>query len=81
MHAVSPKLVPWLADLNQRNAALIANGYLPTAISAREGLAGMTFLQVQPGPPLALPQPGANACARKLPCWPACAVFSPWALP
>ena len=70
MHAVSPKLVPWLADLNQRNAALIANGYLPTAISAREGLAGMTFLQVQPGPPLAwvndelIPGPGYTVPVR-----------------
>jgi acetyl esterase len=42
MRQVSEKLQPWLEDFNQQVAVLIENGFKPTAINAREGLANLT---------------------------------------
>lgn len=53
MRNVSPKLAPWLAAFNQQVAQLMANGFKPTAISAREALAFATAKNVSPGPALA----------------------------
>lgn len=70
MPSVSPRLAPWLAELNRRIAALTATGFLPTAISAREALAGVTLLQLPPGPPIAwvndelVPGPDYNVPVR-----------------
>ena len=42
MRAVSPKLVPWLANFNQQMEQLLASGFKATATNAREGLANLT---------------------------------------
>ncbi len=42
MTQVSPKLTPWLDNLNRLVARLVANGFKPTATNAREGLANLT---------------------------------------
>lgn len=53
MHQVSPKLAAWLGAFNYKVNELLERGYLPTAISAREALAGITFTFVKAGPAIA----------------------------
>jgi len=38
MRRLSPKLSPWLEDVHKNLATMVADGFKPTAISAREGL-------------------------------------------
>ncbi|MDX5591959.1 alpha/beta hydrolase [Pseudovibrio sp. SPO723] len=56
MRQVSPKLVPFLDQFNKTIAALIANGFKPNAINAREALANMTKTHVTDIPEVALIQ-------------------------
>ncbi|WP_252346089.1 alpha/beta hydrolase [Paludibacterium sp. B53371] len=51
--ALHPALASWLAEFNQRVAQMMADGYKPTAIGAREALAGLTRQMVSEGPPIA----------------------------
>jgi len=53
MRQVSPKLAAWLAELNRQNEEAIKNGYLATAISARDALARLTAAFVSAGPAIA----------------------------
>ncbi|WP_432463662.1 alpha/beta hydrolase [Agarivorans sp. QJM3NY_33] len=53
MRKVSPKLIPWLDELNQQVATLIENGFKPTATNAREGLENLTRGLVGDSPAIA----------------------------
>ncbi|TDR81409.1 alpha/beta hydrolase [Paludibacterium purpuratum] len=50
---LNPQLADWLNAFNQKVAQMLANGYKPTAIGAREALAGVTRQLVSDGPAIA----------------------------
>lgn len=53
MRKVSDKLQPWLDNFNQQVAILIENGFKPSSINAREGLANLTKALVTDIPEIA----------------------------
>lgn len=53
MPELHPQLAPWLDNLNQSIAALLANGFQPSPINAREALANITRAYVSAGPAVA----------------------------
>lgn len=53
MRQVSPKLQPWLDNLNQQIEQLVANGFKSTPTNAREGLANLTKALVTTAPDIA----------------------------
>ncbi len=70
MRAISPKLKPFLDQLNQQIPALIAAGYKATAVNSREWLADITRQLVTDIPAIAavwdeiVPAPGYNVPIR-----------------
>ena len=53
MREVSPKLQPWLENFNIMLTGLLADGFKPTPINAREGLANLTKGMVSDIPDIA----------------------------
>ncbi|SEA13212.1 alpha/beta hydrolase [Microbulbifer marinus] len=54
MRQLEPKLAEWLQGVNAQMAQLKAAGFEPTPISARESLANLTRVFVEPGPEMAV---------------------------